>query len=117
LAAAVTGVNALVSMGFAVGTIATGSSSAAWYAADRAAALLVALAVVVALRQRTGLLVVGWTLAAVQAADAIVGLGTPDVTKVIGPAVLAAATAAALIRLSQRPRLDKHRYPLPSSPR
>jgi hypothetical protein len=95
-AASIAGVNAVVSMGFAIATVAAESSSTAWYAADRAAALLVALAVVVALRHRAGLLLVGWMLVGVQAVDALIGLGTADVTKVVGPAVLAVATGVAL---------------------
>jgi hypothetical protein len=83
-------------MGFAIATVAAEPSSTAWYAADRAAALLVALIVVVALRHRAGLLVVGWMLVGVQAVDALIGLGTADVTKVVGPAALAAATGIAL---------------------
>jgi hypothetical protein len=104
LAAIVAGVNALVSMGFAVVTIVDQSSSTAWYAADRAAALLVALVVVAALCHRSGLLIVGWMLVAVQAADALIGLATADVIKAIGPAVLAVATGATLVPLSHRPR-------------
>jgi hypothetical protein len=104
LAAIVAGVNALVNMGFAVVTIADQSSSTAWYAADRAAALLVALVVVVALRHRSGLVVVGWMLVAVQAVDALIGLATADVTNAIGPAVLAVTTGATLVRLSHRAR-------------
>jgi hypothetical protein len=95
-AAGIAGVNAVVSVGFSIATVLAESSSTAWYAAGRAAALLVALIVVVALRQRAGLLVVGWTLAGVQAVDALIGLGTADVTKVVGPAALAVATGVAL---------------------
>jgi hypothetical protein len=104
LAGIVAGINALVSMGFAVVTIADQASSTAWYAGDRAAALLAALVVVVALRHRSGLLVVGWMLVAVQAVDALIGLATANVINAIGPAVLAVATAATLVRLSHRPR-------------
>lgn len=103
LGALAAGINALVSMGFAVATVASGSSAVAWYAADRAAAFLGALVVVVALRYRAGLLVLGWALAAVQAIDAIIGVGTGAVSNVIGPAVLALVTAAAMIWLARRP--------------
>jgi hypothetical protein len=101
LAAIVAGINALVSMGFAIAYIASSSSSTAWYAADRAAALLAAVIVVSVLRHRAGLLVVGWMLAGVQAADALIGLGAGDIRKVIGPAVLAVATGVVLVRLTR----------------
>jgi hypothetical protein len=106
LAAIVAGINALVSMGFAIAFIASSSSSTAWYAADRAAALLAAVIVVSVLRHRAGLLVVGWMLAGVQAADALIGLGAGDIRKVIGPAVLAVATGVVLVRLTRAPRPD-----------
>jgi hypothetical protein len=95
-AAGIAGINAVVSMGFAITTVVAESSSTAWYAADRAAALLVALIVVVALRHRAGLLVIGWMLVGVQAVDALIGLATADLTKAVGPAALAIATGVAL---------------------
>jgi len=95
-ATSIAGANAVVSTGFAIATVVAESSSTAWYAADRAAALLVALIVVVALRHRAGLLVVGWMLVGVQAVDALIGLATADVTKTVGPAALAVATGVAL---------------------
>jgi hypothetical protein len=101
LVATVAGINALVSMGFAIATIAASPSSTAWYAADRAAALLAAVIVVSVLRHRAGLLVVGWMLAGVQAADALIGLGAGDIRNVIGPAVLAVATGVVLVRLTR----------------
>lgn len=102
VAAAIAGINALVSTGFAIAALVTGPSTIAWYAADRAAALAVAVLVVAALGSRAGLLAVGWTLTAVQAADAFVGLGTAEVTKVVGPAGLAIATGAALVALGRQ---------------
>ena len=108
-AASIAGVNAVVSVGFATATVVADSSSTAWYAADRAAALLVALIVVVALRHRAGLLVVGWMLVGVQAVDALVGLGTGDVTKVVGPAALAVATGVALFLAARSPERSKVR--------
>jgi hypothetical protein len=101
--AVLAGLNAVVSVGFAVATVAAERSDAAWYAADRAAALLVALAVVAALRNRIGLLVVGWMLTGVQAADALIGLSAGNASKTVGPLILAAATAAVLVR-AQRAR-------------
>jgi hypothetical protein len=103
-AALVAGLNASVSMGFAIATIAKESTSTAWYAGDRAAALLVALTVVAARRDRNGLLVVGSTLAGIQAADAFVrGLTTRDARDAVGPAALAGATSVSLLRLSRKP--------------
>jgi hypothetical protein len=107
LAAIIAALNALVSMGFAIATIAARPSSTAWYAADRAAILLAAVAVVAALRHRAGLLVVGWMLTAVQALDAFIGLGTGNLPNAIGPAILAVATGIALTRLSTRPRPEQ----------
>ena len=107
--AVVAGLNAVVSVGFAVATVATERSDAAWYAADRAAALLAALAVVGVLRNRVGLLVVGWMLTAVQGADALVGLGEGNAAKAVGPLILALATAAALVRVRRTPtRAELH---------
>jgi hypothetical protein len=94
---------AIVSVGFSIATVNREGTSTAWYGADRAAALLVAAVVVVSLGRRTGLLVVGWMLAAVQATDAVIGLASGSVTNTIGPAVLAVATALALVRLGRAP--------------
>lgn len=102
VAAGIAGVNALVSVGFAVSAVVSESTTTAWYAADRAGALLVALVVVAALRNRAGVLVVGWMLTGVQAADAVVGIGAGSVVKTVGPIVLALATGIALSRARQR---------------
>jgi hypothetical protein len=60
------------------------------------------LVVLVALRNRVGLLVIGWTLVAVQAADGLVGLGYHQTSKGVGPLIVAAATAAVLMLWSRR---------------
>jgi hypothetical protein len=96
-AAIVSGINASVSVGFAVASVAKAQTTTSWYAADRAAVLLVILVVVATRRSRTGLLATGWGLVLVQAADAVIGGAAGDVSKTVGPAILAIATAAALL--------------------
>jgi hypothetical protein len=104
--ALVAGLNASVSLGFAISAIVKEPTATAWYAGDRAAALNVALIVVAARRNRAGLRVVGSMLAGVQAADAVVrGFTTRDAKAAIGPSALAGATALALVWLSRTSEL------------
>jgi hypothetical protein len=103
LAAAIVGVNALAGVGFAIGTVVSAPSVVGWHFADRAAALLVTVLIVVAFRHRAGLLVVGWVLVGVQVVDALVGIGSRAAPTAIGPVILALATAGALIWLARTP--------------
>jgi len=103
IAAAVAGLNAAVSMGFAIATAASQHSTASWFAGDRSAALVALLIAVVALRRPDGLLLVGSALVAVQAVDAVIRGSAGAFTDAVGPAVLALLTAVALIRMQRAP--------------
>ncbi len=99
IAAAVAVVNAAVSVGYAIAAVVSEPVAVAWYAADRAVALLVAAVVVAWLRRAPLVALVCWILVAVQAMDAVVGLAGGDIAKTVGPAVLAAITAVAAARV------------------
>lgn len=110
LAAAVTMVSVLVSLGFSLlglvapAFIAPGATPVlvapfSGYAASRS--LGIAAAALVALRQRSAapLVTVGWIASGVQALDALVGLFQGDVAKTAGPLMLAVLGVVALRRL------------------
>ena len=103
IAAAVAGLNAAVSMGFGIATVASQHSTTSWFAGDRSAVLVALLIAVVALRRPDGLLLVGSALVAVQAVDAVIRGSAGAFTDAVGPAVLALLTAVALIRMQRAP--------------
>lgn len=84
--------NAAISVGFAVATVVADPVGAGWYGADRAAVLFVAAVVIVIRRDARLLGLIGLVLTAVQLADGFVGLAAGDLSKTVGPFVIAALT-------------------------
>ena len=97
LAAALSSVNALVSMGFSIaGLVASSSDVFARYAAARSVPLAIVTIVFVLRRASRELAGIALVLGLVQASDALVGIASHDVGKTLGPCVIAILTLASL---------------------
>lgn len=100
--AAITAISACVSLGYSLAAL-TGSDAlcrtSAMYASARSVALAVAAIVAFFARSSSYLAAVALTMVIVQAIDAVIGAGTRDRLKTVGPAVTSLANAAALVWL------------------
>jgi len=97
---AITATSAAVSLVYSVHAVGTDSANRlGQYAAARSAALMIAVVVVAILHTRWALVPVAAAMVAVQALDAIIGVGTRKLEKVAGPAVLALVNLTALLLL------------------
>ena len=90
-----------ISVGFAAAS-APGGGPLGLYAGSRSIALLAAAVGVALARSRPGVVTVVLASALFQGLDALIGLSLGDFAKTLGPAVLAAACAAAGSVLSRR---------------
>lgn len=100
LCLALTAISALVSLGFSLaGLRASVRTASAKYAAARSIALLVGVGIAAFLGSTIVVIVLGITLAVMQAIDAAIGVTEHDRTKTLGPAFLAAVTLVSVILL------------------
>ena len=106
----VTALSALISLGYALAALSvTGTSDAyALYAASRSGALAVAVLSVGGWRRPGVLFTLALTMAAVQALDALIGLGLHDAVKTVGPAALALIGAGTALAFVRRPPALRH---------
>ncbi len=97
---AITATSAAVSLGYSVHAVGTDRANRlGQYAGARSAALMIATVVVAIAHTRSGLVPVAAAMVAVQALDAIIGVSTRKLEKIVGPAVLALVNLAALLLL------------------
>lgn len=100
LCLAVTATSAAISLGYSIHAAGTDRANRlGQYAAARSAALMVAVVVVAVLHTRSALIPVAAAMVAVQALDAVIGVGTRKPEKIVGPAVLALINLVALLLL------------------
>ena len=100
---AVTSINAAISFGFSVAALlAPGAGGLyAMYAASRSVACLLVVLASVLLRSRAAIATMALTMGLVQTVDGVIGILSHDVSKTVGPFVLAAATFASAMALFQ----------------
>lgn len=103
ICSAITGVNALVSLAFSLAMVAgqRAGDAGALYALARTGPLAVAAIVVLVVRSRIGVIMLGSLLSLVQVCDAWVGWHIGDATKTIGPLMLAVLTAWSVFALAR----------------
>lgn len=106
---AITAISAYVSLGYSIaglrGSDDDAARTASKYALARSSALAVAATVAPFTQAVAFLVAVAVAMIVVQASDAVIGAGLRDRLKTIGPALTAAANAAALVWLLLSPHL------------